>query len=517
MGKDFFKYNMERTEKYDMTISSVCDLDLSSIWHMITQRAFHHALANECDINPFTPNRILSDTVVRLCWSNCTRTVYDRVNEKFREMPNLEESRQREMPNLEESRQPCEGLPEGTIPDLVEEIVSDKANLQDCRDVPIDTFTAFIETGIQRRCWLWSPPSVLWSPNDGEPRKDVKYPKHEICVDVQAQQDGKHVDTFAPRKGTICQDGTTCRCHNQALFKHKEAQLLRNELELTVKDGAVNLHVAETVKKWAGMHVVGATKTLAQMSHIIPGPVMPAVFLSGAAVHSMYKKDWPKLGAILAGAVVGGALSAVHVPLLFSAAAVYFVQAGIMEYVPECNNDRIGCWPAPSTYDDKNNCLVDIDAAETNLNPAAFLPPPGLMMNRDENVHHVSLGMGGISASSSRARCTLSGCSAEGLLKQTVGWVDKYSKFNQLVLGKHFMNCQPLQWREMTQHQQQEFAAAVRKSFPGVEDLPTKRRVDRLVACAESDDGCGWRATRRTETDLQTRMEEIESMLRRMP
>merc|ERR1719410_3241525 len=106
----------------------------------------------------------------------------------------------------------------------------------------------------------------------------------------------------------------------------------------------------------------------------------------------------------------------------------------------------------------------------------------------------------------------------DGLKKQIVGWVDTKSKFPpQPWLGKSFMNCQPLQWKEMTQHQQIEFATNVSQSSDGIQELHILERVRRLVQCAHSPDGCGWRAHSITQEQLQSHMDSQRAILNNMP
>lgn len=494
MTNDLFTSNQERAKKYEMTISSVCDLSLISIWHMITRRAVGHALANDCEISPYTPNTILSDALVEGCWSNCIREV-DRTVSQHPFFQQLQ--------RVEENRLPCKGMDTSILANLSYDLVLAKTSSEGCSKIPHDTFTAIIEFIFQRKCLLWSPPSVLWRPTDREAQKDVKYPAHEVCV--QAQKEPKSF-TFARRNGTMCPEGHTCNNRKEERTKYSTASQLRQMLAF--EDGKITF-VEGTAKQTLGTLTVGTLQHVA--SSVIPGPVVPALFLGAVAIHAGVQHEWVKLGAIMAGAAAAVTLTALHSPLVITAGAVWLLQASIKEYGLPYKEEHTGCWPAEAVVDETDevgigNCLVDVSSIwERNgalINPAAFMPPPGVKVQREEN-QLVSVGA---APPHPVPQCTLSGCSMEDLLQQKVGFFEKMSVHKDLgekYLGKELMNCQPLQWREMTQHQQEQFAVAIHNSSTGIRPFRGKNDKNiywtqplftRLLHCSRSNDGCGWRA-----------------------
>jgi len=302
------------------------------------------------------------------------------------------------------------------------------AQRQQCVDLPMDTKVSLVEWVMRRKCWVWDPPSPIWSPEDKGISPPPMNPEdapalfHPVCVAL----DGGVTAMHGPQFG-VCPEGTSCRCPSNEVFKEKTLQEIRMGVGNSVFEQLTKGGVIQGASMLAG-------SVMGEFGH----PLLVA-----QSINSASQNNWAELGAIVTGAIgsaVAGKVAAgvgisMATTLIVAALPVYVLKKAVYASLKDCVH-TLGCWPTQPVLVD-GFCVLP-DSAKEGGSPVWFLPPPGTQFQQTSGYMH---------------ECQIAACNPDELAQQQIGFH-----------GARVLNCQPLSWENMNTVQQQKLAAAFQHS-----------------------------------------------------
>jgi len=418
MSMETYRFERERLESYRLVnvtgsiisasaVQSICSMSVGSIWQLLQSHRVGSAVNELCGLDHHNqyPKWLIRDAIMSLCFQSCTDAMQQAVDheDEFSSLCNFANN----------------------SPETIQKL----ARRQQCVDLPTDTKVFLVEWVMRRKCWVWDPPSPIWSPKDKGISPPPMNPEdaptlfHPVCTAL----DGGVTAMHGPQFG-VCPEGTACRCPSNEVFKEKTIQEIRM---------GVSGSVFEQLTQ--GGVIQGANMVASSVMGEFGYPLLVA-----QSAKSVSQKNWAELGAIVTGAIgsavagkVATGIGVSMVPaLLVAALPVYVLKRAVYASLKDCIH-TLGCWPAQPVLLD-GFCVLP-ESAKQGGSPVWFLPPSGTLFQRTSG--YMDDG------------CEIAACSPDELAQQEVGFH-----------GARALNCQPLSWKNMDTVQQKKLASAFQHS-----------------------------------------------------
>lgn len=390
-------------------VSSICNMSLATLWRVTMFRPLHEAVASGCNI--VSDQSSFSDIIVSECFQRCIDYLQS-------------------LPGLPEKASNADSCDFDRMSVRPAHIMNTIVGSTQCAGVARDTLWLILDWVIERRCFRWPRPSVLWASSDGPYGQGDSHPSCAV--------NGRKA-ILKPNSAS-CQEGTWCQCP------------LKGE---TVEEMKRLGPPGDSIQQLAALSKQAAAMKVAQWM----GPLAPAIALGHLFAKAVEKK-WADL-ATNAVAVIAGFLlvNPLHVPVLLAAVPVWMLKGILKEAFKDCSK-TVGCWPGQKkkkVHGRTGNCDME-EEARAGGSPAWFLPPPGLQLIRDDERIMVQTLHGGLPNPQyiTKQRCALAACSLEDYSSQRVGFD-----------GARVLNCQPLSWSLMTNAQRELFFSTIHASCTG--------------------------------------------------
>lgn len=286
-----------------------------------------------------------------------------------------------------------------------------------CAELPADSLEALARWQMEKKCWEWYPPSLLWVPKDDAPQALEFYDHLSAC-----RVDPSRPDSPVDRVG-VCPSGTVCECPKTSLNNKRTTPDRRGPSPMFfVPSGSATEPSLATQQERT---VRTKTQDNPTMKFLVSGAV-------GAGV-----------GAV---AAAGAALALPG--LAFGAAAGLIVSATTGHAKWSCEM-ATGCWPvdpvSTRTSEAPQACRYP-EEARNGGSAVWFLPPPMFQLRHN--------GWG----------CNLETCSAQDSREQKLGLHRDEGAGDKLFGKPNVYNCQMLKFEDMSADQKWKFLTALEAS-----------------------------------------------------
>lgn len=270
---------------------------------------------------------------------------------------------------------------------------------------------------MEKKCWKWSPPSLLWVPNDDAPQSLAFHDGLSAC-----RVDTSGVHSTADRVG-ICPSGTVCECPKSNVRNMRTVPDRRGILPLFFVPAGTATPISLATQQ---------ERTIRTKTQNAPS----ARFLVGGA-----------LGAGIGAIATAGA--ALILPGLAFGAAAGLVMSSATGHAEWSCRHATGCWPvmpkSTKTTEAPRACRYPPETKEGGSD-VWFLPPPMFTLRHN--------GRG----------CNLETCREEDSLVQKVGLSRDEDAGDRLFGKPNVYNCQMLKFEDMDAGQKWDFLTVLEAS-----------------------------------------------------
>lgn len=368
------------------------------IWEFFSSAYGNQGTCPESAFTDFSAN--FDQAVETICFGDCMT----RIREKMENYPNL-----------------CVDF---KYQNWTEFFSPDLALSSDCIMQSSDALESLAEYLMQKKCWTWSPPWLLWTHADDEYGGLKSYSPDAVCSvpEWEAPTFTGWVTYFIDVNGK-CPEGTQCNAPN---LKEQEWPTTSQ-----IRGGDVDPFV------FKGSSLVYSVATDVAMNTFASAAIMlltPAAYLSPISIYSAIVSNPRPIRS-----------NSFH----------NFYEYHRRTYYQQKPQDSVGCWPRrprarqTEKYAGKSCRTRKLKATDyvMGLSRYYFVPPPGLKMRRR--------------GSARMSWCALAPCTTEELLAQKVGLGNDDEKSPA---KPNVYNCQPLTFKNMDGAQREKFRNKLKES-----------------------------------------------------